>query len=242
MSARSVRLAIIRACGQATTRRRIRAMRAISLVSVVVALVLGSGGVLRAGAATQPGWFAGTWNTDFGGMSVTQSGAIVKGDYVVGTIEGTASGNVLTGTWKQGSTGGRIRFTLSSDGSTWAGVFGYNSDPPTKQWNGQNTRHAPRPKAGGSDLTSQTSTFAGTWNTDLGGLTLKQKGTVVTGSYGSGTVYGDVTGRTLRGTWKDKAQSGRIRFNISADGKKFTGAFGHGSQNPQEKWNGIRTS
>jgi len=218
-------------------------MRARSAIVVSVVIVLAASIASGAGAASAPGWFGGTWNTDFGAMTIRQTGASIKGDYGVGTITGTVSGNVLTGTWTQGSETGRLTFTLSSNGDTWTGLYAYGQDTPNKQWNALNTRHAPRPKNGGTDLANGPATFSGNWNTDLGGMTLKQDGSVVTGTYeGGGSIYGKVVGRTLRGTWKQKTNTGKLRFNISADGSKFVGSFGHGSALPSFRWNGARRS
>ncbi|QXO94234.1 hypothetical protein KSK55_12975 [Methanospirillum purgamenti] len=54
----------------------------------------------------------------FGGaISLTQSGNSVKGTYPLndGKITGTISGNIMSGTWKEGAKSGPIEFTLLSD-------------------------------------------------------------------------------------------------------------------------------
>ena len=63
---------------------------------VLVFLVVGAGASLLGGmaapAAPAPSWFAGVWQTSFGAMKITQTGAAVKAKY------GSAQPNTLTGT------------------------------------------------------------------------------------------------------------------------------------------------
>lgn len=89
--------------------------------------------------------FVGMWNSNFNQMTVTGNGNIITGTYAFrnGTINGTVSGNTLTGMWTQSytdranSTSGDFVFTLSSDGQSFTGKWRYgHSTDPNAQWDG----------------------------------------------------------------------------------------------------------
>ena len=79
----------------------------------------------------------GTWNTGWTGQSNSQNVIMVlhqSGDAVTGTyehdmgrIEGTVSGNVLTGTWTQSSTSGTIQFQLADDCDSFDGSWRFST-------------------------------------------------------------------------------------------------------------------
>ena len=85
----------------------------------------------------------GYWNTNFGEMSLKQSGSSVQGVYThdAGHINGTLKGNVLSGRWTEVPTrkgpndAGPFEFTL--DGSSFSGKWRYARDGATwADWNG----------------------------------------------------------------------------------------------------------
>jgi hypothetical protein len=81
--------------------------------------------------------WAGTWNTGWTGQSnsqnvmmvLQQSGDVVTGtyDHDNGRIEGTISGNLLTGTWTQSATSGTIQFQLADDCDSFDGSWRFGS-------------------------------------------------------------------------------------------------------------------
>jgi len=81
--------------------------------------------------------WAGTWNTGWTGQSnsqnvmmvLQQSGDVVTGtyDHDNGRIEGTISGNLLTGTWTQSATSGTIQFQLVDDCDSFDGSWRFGS-------------------------------------------------------------------------------------------------------------------
>jgi hypothetical protein len=89
--------------------------------------------------------WAGSWNTDYGAMNLTQSGNSVTGTFGncngTATISGQVSGFVLDGTWTQpcNSKTGRIHFVMNSDGRSFAGAWSYGNSTPTSSWNGTRT-------------------------------------------------------------------------------------------------------
>jgi hypothetical protein len=94
------------------------------------------------------GTWEGTWNTNFGVMTLLQTGNHVTGTYTYsgGSIDGTAAGNTLTGTWAQKGNGahGKFVFMLSADGNSWTGLWGSNNETPTRtNWSGKRAQPAP---------------------------------------------------------------------------------------------------
>jgi hypothetical protein len=52
-------------------------------------------------------------------------------------VEGTLSGNTLTGRWTQTNGEGRMVFRFNSDFSGFSGVWSYGDAAPNQEWNGQ---------------------------------------------------------------------------------------------------------
>jgi hypothetical protein len=84
--------------------------------------------------------------------------------------------------------------------------------------------------------------FTGTWDTTYGPLTMIQKGKKVTGSYyeGKAKLEGTIEGGKLKFDYQEQGQGGEGVFELSSDGKTFTGKWRVvGTKNWQE-WNGTR--
>ncbi|MEA4960771.1 copper amine oxidase N-terminal domain-containing protein [Lutispora sp.] len=86
----------------------------------------------------------GEWDSNWGKMILTQNGPIVTGTYThdKGRINGTISGNVLTGTWSESPSyappndSGEIEFTMSADGKGFSGKWRYGSEGSWGNWEG----------------------------------------------------------------------------------------------------------
>jgi len=86
-------------------------------------------------ASAPTGIWAGTWETTYGTMILSQSGNQVSGNYEHsnGYITGTVSGNVLYGTWSEAPTytapgdAGDVQLTISPTGTTFTGSWRYGS-------------------------------------------------------------------------------------------------------------------
>ena len=94
---------------------------------------------------------SGTWDSNWGKMTLRQSGNEVTGTYATnnGKIFGTLNGNVLEGVWTQRSASrkcsteshgsrywGRIRFVFDQNGR-FSGNWGYcNGEPASGGWSG----------------------------------------------------------------------------------------------------------
>ena len=82
--------------------------------------------------------WAGTWNVSgyWGTMALNQNGNMVTGTFTHegGTINGTVSGNVLTGTWAQtDNSKGPCEVTMAADGATFSIKWKYQGDA---DWHG----------------------------------------------------------------------------------------------------------
>ncbi|MBI3211028.1 MAG: LamG domain-containing protein [Candidatus Solibacter usitatus] len=106
--------------------------RALSAAEILSIFSAGTAGKCKTGTTPPPPPptgtfvnFGGRWNTEYGPLTITQTGASVTGVYpnFSGTIAGTVAGNILTGTWTQGTQNGGIRFVQSADGNSFTGTF-----------------------------------------------------------------------------------------------------------------------
>ena len=202
--------------------------------------------------------WAGTWDTDYGVMVLTQTASAVSGTYTWdgGKIAGTASGGVLSGKWSESpsyeppSDAGDMEFRMSADGNSFTGTwsYGYGTEK-IYHWSGK------RRTAGGAatpTATPQPSTtscsWSGTWNTTYNTMRLTQSGSSVAGiyDYNSGRISGTASGATLSGRWDEGTETpggdGGFVFTMSADCKSFSGTWGYGSSNTGGGWSGTRVS
>lgn len=209
--------------------------------------------------------YAGTWESTFSKMSLTQSGNRVTGTYehADGRIEGVVSGNELRGSWQQSNAKGQFVFRLSADGNSFDGTWGYDAASTGGGWKG--TRIGGAPAAQAPTYTAppapapsaparanppsrgmpsgRSASIAGTWDTDFQRMTISVSGSRVTGSYAyaGGQIEGVVSGNTVRGTWTQTNGRGAFVWQVSSDGMSFTGTWGYNaSESAGGKWNGTR--
>jgi hypothetical protein len=99
-------------------------MRA-GLFAVVCAAAL----VLPAPAALAAETWAGTWDTDFGMLTLDAGGSGSYTGFSPGTVSGTVNGNVNKGTWSQPGNppkSGTFEWTMSPGGQSFTGVWAYD--------------------------------------------------------------------------------------------------------------------
>jgi hypothetical protein len=113
-------------------------------------LVLGSLMLLaQAGFSQNPINVSGTYKTDFGKLTLTQTGATVTGSYtypdsggtaVEGSLSGSLKGNTLTFTWVQNQSGGKATgkgsFVFAKDGKSYEGTW-TDSKGESGTWSGK---------------------------------------------------------------------------------------------------------
>ncbi|NKX46459.1 hypothetical protein [Roseicyclus persicicus] len=128
----------------------------------------------------------------------------------------------------------------------WVGTYGPTPCPATLNLQaaaigGAAPPPQPQPPVAGAG-------FGGVWNTDAAGtLTIHQTGASVTGSYtccSGGQIAGTVSGSVLTGTYIEDngTDYGTIRFELSPDGRSFTGSYTRTSGSGSGTWNGTRVS
>ncbi len=191
---------------------------------------------------------AGTYDSDYEEMLLNQSGDYVWGEYRNGngTIEGIISGNIMTGTWTEGETSGRIRFEFAADGTGFSGLWGYGNDDPAADWNGTRIGTAaaaqpqPQKPAVQQPSVSENLQIAGTYDSDYDEMLLNQSGDSVWGDYPTGTIEGTISGNILTGIWTEAYSNGSFRFEFTADGNSFSGLWSYGNDEPIAKWDGNR--
>lgn len=123
-------------------------MKRVFLIAILVlALCLGTGlpfGQTVAAADLGNYSWTGDWSTNWGDMTLTQTGSKVTGTYThdQGKISGTVSGNTLTGTWSEDpsysppSDAGEVEFVMSEDGKSFTGKWRYGSEGSWGVWEG----------------------------------------------------------------------------------------------------------
>ena len=186
-----------------------------------------------------PGIWAGTWQTTCNfpsnceDMILTHTGNTVSGTFANGNgvINGTTTGNRLTGTWSFGGADGSIDFWISDDGETYQG----NSER-IHQWCG----HRP---GGSKPSPCGVATYYGEWETRCGvgstcnTLTIVQNGREIFGTYagGNGTIEGTVSNTTASGDWSRSGTTGTFQYFMVDDGT-FSGNW-----NSDNEWCGHRS-
>jgi len=214
-------------------------MYALGLLALLVSIVSFSTPfptVYAQDTRPETGW-SGAWSTSWTimkygefktyefNMTFVQSGSTVTGtsDYYSWSLNGTVSGNTLTGTWSAPDlppiwdssqnmyiadphTAGQFYFTLDQSGRTFTGIFKgqYHwvpdiSNPAT--WDqrfvvrGEKSGYTPTPPPPPPPPPppSTSKQFTGKWDTDWGGMNLLQVGNTLTGTY-------DYEGGKIQGT------------------------------------------
>lgn len=189
------------------------------------------------------GQWNGVWKIDSGMMMLTQTGNSVTGTYGEWednlAINGTVSGNRLTGTMDTGFGPGRFEFTIAQDGSIsgWSRPDGYEAWEESFEWVGVKL----------SDSFGNTgNAWGGVWYTDFGPMVLAQNGSGITGVY---RPYCDVLVFQIEGTASGNAFTGRVRegeftgefrFNLESGGRSFSGQFRYIGEDEWGDWNGIK--
>ena len=86
--------------------------------------------------------FAGSWDDGWDLIiDASGNGTYSYNEQRTGVINGTVVGNTLTGTWnnnpnEKDSHQGKFTFTLSDDGQSFTGKFGYGDDEQSSGWDG----------------------------------------------------------------------------------------------------------
>ncbi|MGI9519300.1 MAG: hypothetical protein ACR2NP_19775 [Pirellulaceae bacterium] len=173
----------------------------------------------------------GEWVTDEGLMVLNADDDEIRGTYGDGgTLKGTARGEQLELTFRNGNSSGTVNLSLSDDGHSFDG-----------QWE---TRRGSGPWRGwlkDSDAEDyETADFSGYWMTSWGPMQIEQDGDAVTGRYaahGWSTFTGNVRGRRMTFEWKKLHFSGEAWLEQGPDGERL---FGMTMSDDPSLWIGMR--
>lgn len=193
--------------------------------------------VFLAGAADEPGRFAGDWKTTFGPVVIQQAGDKATGTVGVDRfpLSGKVKGQELTLVYDEGQAHIEATFTLdpAGNGNAFHGTFQVQGGR-RGVWNGW--RFDPALAQGAP------ADFSGYWLTDLGLMELTQDGTKVRGRYafrGTSSLEGDVKGRHLE--FRIKAfRNGPGWFDLDAKGNTLAGAGGTDGMPAWYGWKGRK--
>ncbi len=182
--------------------------------------------------------FAGTWETSFGTMVLTQKGDEVTGYYLMQglqcTIDGTQAREKLSFRYREANTAGEGWFELASDGRSFTGKWRETGADSWKDWVGRRTSE----KVARKD-------FAGLWDSSFGRIRLVQNGTDVQGIYNfgaGGSIVGKLEGTRLTFDYKEPTVEGEGWFELAADGRAFEGKWRPKGSADWRKWNGTRVN
>jgi len=199
--------------------------------------------------------WTGTWSFDWSdALKLTQSGGRVTGSYfrpswnLTGYIDGTLSGNTLSGTWTEEDQSGKLEWTISADCSSFTGRR-TNSMSPGAGWYdmlGPGTRVAQPPPSPQPSPQPVNLGWGGTWITDWGTMKISVSGTSATGTYttSNGKLNGIINGNNFSGTWSRSPSyaapkdAGAFSFIMSPDGNSFKGDWKYSACSWAGPWDG----
>lgn len=189
------------------------------------------------------GRWNGVWKIHDGMMMLLQTGNSVTGTYGEWecnmVINGTVSGNKLTGTMDTGFGQGRFELTIAQDGSIsgWSRPDSYEDWEDSFEWTGVKL----------SDSFGSTgNACGGVWYTDFGPMVLTQNGSSITGVYRPYTdvpvfqIEGTASGNAFTGRIREEEFTGEFRFNLESGGRSFTGQYRYTGEDEWTDWNGIK--
>lgn len=189
------------------------------------------------GPALADGTFAGTWDTTYGRMTLTQDGAKVRGSYVFqrqrSTLEGQVEKNKLTFHYQEPSARGEGWFELSADGKSFAGQWREQGTDAWLPWTGKRR----------GENAADANSFAGLWQTSYGRMRLVQKDKQVNGVYtytAESTINGKIEGKRLVFTYKEPDAAGEGWFELTDDGQGFKGKWRAKGTPAWSEWTGQR--
>jgi RNA polymerase sigma factor (sigma-70 family) len=179
--------------------------------------------------------FVGTWETTYGPMTLSQKGDKITGSYDMGgqkcSVEGKIEGRRLTFTYQEPNAQGAGWFELASDGQSFAGEWRAEGSDQWSEWKGSRTKVE--------------ISFAGTWNTTYGPMTLTQNGNKVTGTYEMNgqrcLIIGIIQNDRLEIVYGEPDAFGEGFFELSKDGMSFAGKWHVSGASEMNDWTGERT-
>jgi len=188
-------------------------------------------------SALADGTFAGTWDTTYGRMTLTQDGARVRGAYFMErqrcTLEGQVEKNKLTFHYRERTAQGEGWFESAADSKSFQGQWREKGSKAWQPWAGKRV----------SDNVASASSFEGLWQTSYGRMRLVEHDKNVEGVYafnGESTIAGKLEGKRLAFRYKEPDVEGEGWFELSADGQSFHGQWRPKGTEQWSPWTGER--
>lgn len=200
----------------------------------------------------------GTWSSDFGELRMVQLGNKIYADYdKIGTLNGAyiSSSRTFKGVFnnKKENRKGRFSFTLSRDGKSFTGKWGWGNTIPNQRWSGKQESNT-MPTLTSADFQRYNRSSIGTgkecqgtWSSNIGELRMVQIRNKVyidysNKGYMSGT-YNPST-QTLEGSFENTTtgRNGKFKFVFSRGHKTFSGKWGRHNEPLSRNWSGKRKS
>ena len=188
-------------------------------------------------AAPECAQFSGRWDTTFGPMTLSQTGARVSGVYVMDGVPCKITGSVkdrrFTFRYREPGVAGEGWFELGADGKTFEGKWRPDGQAAWMPWTGR------RPSG------ASTQTFDGLWNSTFGPMRLLQRKGRVDGIYafgGTSTLEGSVRERSLVFTYREPSTgvTGEGTFELSRDGLSMAGKWREAGSKLWKSWEATR--
>jgi len=171
--------------------------------------------------------FPGRWLTTFGNLLLERNGAALAGTYRYGTtdgrIEGTARNGVFKFRYSEPKETGTGEFRLLRAGK-FAGHYTPRGEKTAKRWEGHRG-------------------WDGIWETGFGRMLMVQEDRGVHGFYagaGESTLRGQAKDGTLAFRYRERNASGEGRFTLAEDCETFTGEWRASGRREWQPWNGHR--
>ena len=225
-------------------------MGKLSRIRLLVFLLLALGLSNWPGGASGAETVEGTYDSNFGNLTLKLEGNKVIGTYPhdAGKIEGFMDGSKIVGRWSEAPTykpphdAGDFEFYFPADRKSFAGKwrYGFGGKEWSGDWHGIKT------------FAAAIERITGDWDTSFGKMTLKQAGNKIEGAYTNknGKIDGIVTGNIIKGGWsqapsyKPPKEAGEFMFVLSEDRKSFSGKyrFGFGGSAWTGNWTGSKSS
>jgi hypothetical protein len=229
------------------TSSRVRALLTRStLLLLLLAVVIGAAGSIRASAQS----FDGRWSSTFGELRLHQIGAYVVGDYADnGVMAGKIVNGRLEGQFTNGSRAGEFQFSRS--GNTLTGSWNWVGASNTGSW------RATRDGDPGSELTNfsregnthrvisnDRDHIDGTFSSQYGEIRLFSRDLLLVGDYaGRGILIGIWDGTSFVGRFTNGKRVGWFDFAfLSRNGDFRSGRWGWNDEDSGTPWTMTRQS
>ena len=192
--------------------------------------------------------FAGYWKSTFGHIDLERKGLRISGVYddgkIRGTVKGvlTSDGTAVIGQWFEGDLKGKMVLRLQDGKNSFTGRWWRDNSGKEGKWIAVrvNTNHK------FSSQNTAAETFAGSWETNFGRLSLTQAEEAIDGNFrgrvNNGTISGKFNPKSgqFAGTWHEKGQKGKVILSLLKGNNGLEGEWWYADGRYGGLWYGAR--